>query len=38
MWLKRHPRCAGLDVRFDLVLVMRNRLPQHRRGVFDHTG
>ena len=35
-FLARNPRLAGLDARFDLVLVRPWRLPQHLPGAISH--
>lgn len=33
-FLQSHPECAGLDVRFDLMLVSPRRLPFHMTGAW----
>ena len=34
MWLAKHPDAAGLDLRYDLILVTPWRLPQHVADAF----
>lgn len=34
-WLAGHPRDAGRDMRFDVVLVVPHRLPHHLPAAFD---
>lgn len=34
-WLAAHPRHAGGEVRFDVVLVAPKRWPAHHPGAFD---
>jgi putative endonuclease len=34
-WLAGHPRDAGRDMRFDVVLVVPRRLPRHLPAAFD---
>jgi putative endonuclease len=36
-WLVRHPRDAGCDIRFDVILVTPGRLPRHLANAFDAT-
>lgn len=38
LWLAAHPAAAGLDFRFDLVIVTPGRLPRRVTGVFDAKG
>jgi putative endonuclease len=38
LWLAAHPRAAGLDQRFDIVLALPGRLPRHFVSVFDSDG
>jgi putative endonuclease len=38
LWLAAHPAAAGLDLRFDLVIVNPGRLPRRVTAVFDGTG
>lgn len=33
-WLAAHPQFSGLQMRFDVMLVGRNRLPRHLPGAF----
>ncbi len=37
-FLSAHPELAGLDLRFDLMLVARRRLPRHWRGAWRADG
>jgi putative endonuclease len=37
-WLARKPAAAGLDLRFDVVVALPNRLPRHLMGAFDVEG
>jgi putative endonuclease len=34
-WCARHPRHAGGDRRYDLMLVSKGRWPRHIQGAFD---
>ena len=34
LWLMRHPRAAGLTLRFDVVLIVPWRLPRHLADAF----
>src|SRR5690606_33880661 len=34
LWLARHPAAAGLDLRYDMVLVTPWRLPRHLPDAF----
>ncbi len=38
LWLARHPDAAGLDLRYDMVLVMPWRLPRHLPNAFQAGG
>lgn len=38
LWLAAHPSAAGLDLRFDLVIVVAGRMPRHIAAVFDAEG
>ena len=35
MWLAPHPQDAQCDMRFDVVLVVPGRIPQHLPAAFD---
>ncbi len=35
LWCARHPRHAGGDRRYDLILVSNGRWPRHIQGAFD---
>lgn len=35
MWLSAHPDAAGLDLRFDLVLIVPWRLPHHVENAIE---
>ena len=35
IWLAAHPECAGLDLRFDVVLAAPGRAPRHLPGAFE---
>jgi putative endonuclease len=37
-WLQRNPWAAGLDFRFDVIVVGGMRLPRHSQGAFDAGG
>jgi putative endonuclease len=37
-WLAGKPAAAGLDLRFDIVVALPNRLPRHLMGAFDVEG
>lgn len=34
LWLSRHPQAGGLDLRFDMVVVLPWRLPRHLPDAF----
>jgi putative endonuclease len=34
LWLARHPDAAGLDLRYDMVLITPWRLPRHLPDAF----
>ena len=34
LWLARHPGAAGLDLRYDMVLILPWRLPRHLPDAF----
>lgn len=34
LWLARHPAASGLDIRYDMVVVTRGRLPRHIPDAF----
>jgi putative endonuclease len=38
LWLAAHPAAAGLDLRFDVVIVNPGRLPRRVTAAFDATG
>jgi putative endonuclease len=38
LWLAAHPAAAGLDQRFDLIMILPRRLPRHLRSLFDAEG
>jgi putative endonuclease len=38
LWLAAHPDAANLDLRFDLLVIVRFRLPRHVMSVFDAEG
>ena len=38
LWLARHPDAAGLDLRYDMVLVVPWRLPRHLPNAFQARG
>lgn len=38
LWLARHPAAAGLDLRYDMVLVVPWRLPRHLPNAFQADG
>ena len=35
LWLARHPAASGLDLRYDMVLVVPWRLPRHLPNAFQ---
>jgi putative endonuclease len=37
LWLASHPDDAERDIRFDMMLVVPGRLPQHIVNTFDAT-
>ncbi|MEX0854065.1 MAG: YraN family protein [Bauldia sp.] len=38
LWLAAHPAAAGLDLRFDVLVVAPPRLPRHLTNAFDASG
>jgi putative endonuclease len=38
LWLSRHPAASGLDLRYDMVLVVPWRLPRHLPNAFQARG
>lgn len=38
LWIGRHPKLAGLDRRFDVIVMVPGRFPKHMISVFDSEG
>ena len=38
LWVAAHPAAAGLDLRFDVVVVLPRRLPRHHSHMFGADG